>query len=88
LEIDAKRELCDGRPYKLTFNLRAYESCIFEVPFHESTPEEVKKEKAVKSKIKREHKEVKNDLSHIPQVPPMDGEVKKPVKRRTAKNNK
>ncbi len=89
LEIEAKEELCDGRKYKLTFNLRPYESCILEVPFHESTPEEVKKEKAVKSKIKREHKEVKNDLSHIPQVPPMDGEeVNKPVKRRTAKNNK
>lgn len=87
LEIEAKEELCDGRKYKLTFNLRPYESVIFEVPFHESTPEEEKKEKTVKSRIKREHKEVKNDLSHIPQVPPMEEKPAKKTTRKTAKTN-
>ncbi len=84
MEIDAKRELCDGRPYKLTFNLRPYESCIFEVPYHESTAEELKKEKSVKSAVKKAHKEVKTDNSHVPDVPPMDGEAK-PVKKRAVK---
>lgn len=87
LEIQAKEELCDGRKYKLIFNLRPYESCIFEVPFHESTPEEIKKEKSVKSAIKRAHKEVKSDSSHIPQteIPEEMKEAKKTVKKRTAK---
>lgn len=97
LEIEAKEELCDGRPYKLIFNLRPYESCIFEVPYHESTPEELKKEKTVRSAIKRAHKEVKTDNSHVPQVPPMTTvipsaveespreSVKKPVRKRTVK---
>ena len=87
LEIQAKEELCDGRKYKLIFNLRPYESCIFEVPFHESTPEEIKKEKSVKSAIKRAHKEVKSDSSHIPQteIPEEMKKTKKPVKKRTTK---
>lgn len=68
LEITAKEELCDGRKYKLTFNLRAYESCIFEVPYHESTEEEVKTEKTVRSRIKKEHKEATSDFSHVPKV--------------------
>ena len=40
LEIEAKEELCDGRKYKLIFNLRPYESCIFEVPYRETSEEE------------------------------------------------
>ena len=40
LEIEAKEELCDGRKYKLIFNLRHYESCIFEVPYRETSEEE------------------------------------------------
>ncbi len=73
LEIEAKEELCDGRRYKLTFTLRPFESVIFEVPYKEATEEEKKAEKTVKRRIKREHDEVKNDLSHVPQVPEYDG---------------
>lgn len=95
LEIEAKEELCDGRKYKLIFNLRPLESAIFEVPYIEATEEEKKVEKTVRSRIKREHKAAKNDLSHIPQIPPMDGgsgEKPKPVKTdkttKTAKTTK
>ena len=42
LEIEAREELCDGRKYKLVFNLRAYESVIFEVPYTEE-PQKKKK---------------------------------------------
>ncbi len=79
LEIEAKEELCDGRRYKLTFTLRPFESVIFEVPYKEATEEEQKAEKTVKRRIKREHDEVKNDLSHVPQVPEYDG-VKRVLK--------
>ena len=34
------KEECDGRPYRLVFTLRPYESLIFAVPYHESTEEE------------------------------------------------
>ena len=71
LEIEAKEELCDGRKYKLIFNLRPFESAIFEVPYIEATEEEKKTEKTVRTRIKREHAEAKNDLSHIPQIPPL-----------------
>ena len=80
MEIEAKEELCDGRKYKLTFNLRPYESVIFEVPYRESTPEEVKKEKSVRGKIARDFKQVKNDTKHIPQTPDFE-----PTKTATAK---
>ena len=82
LEIEAKEELCDGRRYKLTFTLRPFESVIFEVPYKEATEEEKKAEKTVKRRIKREHDEVKNDLSHVPQVPEYDG-VKRVSKAET-----
>lgn len=59
MELEAKRELCDGRDYKLTFNLRPYESVIFEIPYRESTPEEVEKEKKVKGKIAEDFRQVK-----------------------------
>ena len=71
LEIEAKEELCDGRKYKLIFNLRPFESAIFEVPYIEATEEEKKAEKTVRTRIKREHAEAKNDSSHIPQIPPL-----------------
>lgn len=86
LEITAKEELCDGRKYKLTFNLRAYESCIFEVPYHESTEEEVKTEKTVRSRIKKEHKEATSDFSHVPKVEiPENLSPAKTVKRSATK---
>ena len=68
LEVQSKEELCDGRKYKLTFDLRPYESVIFEVPFKEETEEEKKAAQKVKADIKKAHKEVKNDTAHIPQV--------------------
>lgn len=83
LEIEAKEELCDGRRYKLTFTLRPFESVIFEVPYKEATEEEKKAEKTVKRRIKREHDEVKNDLSHVPQVPEY-GEDKRVLKAEKA----
>ena len=72
LELEAKEELCDGRKYKIIFDLRPFESAIFEVPYVESTAEEKLEEKKVRAKIISDHKEVKNDLSHVPQIPPMD----------------
>ncbi len=87
LEIDAREELCDGRPYKLVFNLRPFEAAIFEVPYVESTPEEQKEEKSVKSKIKRAHKEAKNDISHIPQIPPHPDQLAEGKKPATKKRS-
>ena len=85
LEIEAKEELCDGRRYKLTFNLRPYESCIFEVPYKESTPEELETEKTVKEEIAREHLEATTDNSHVPQVPPISEKPKKKTASKVVK---
>ena len=41
--LSAVEEECDGRPYRLVFKLRPYESLIFSVPYHESTEEEKEK---------------------------------------------
>lgn len=68
LEIEAKEELCDGRKYKLTFNLRPLESVIFEVPYHESTDKEKQEEKRVRNGVAKAHREAKTDSSHVPQV--------------------
>lgn len=35
LNIEAKKELCDGREYKLIFDLRPFEGVIFEIPHRE-----------------------------------------------------
>ncbi|MDE7265237.1 MAG: hypothetical protein K2N52_03065, partial [Clostridia bacterium] len=84
LEIEAKEELCDGRKYKLIFNLRPLESAIFEVPYHESTPEENEEEKKVRNEIQKAHKEAKTDISHIPQVE-IPAELAEKPKAKTAK---
>ena len=68
MTVKAGKELCNGRPYKLTFTLKPYEAVILEIPFHESTEEELKKEKAEKSRVQRAHKAAKSDLSHVPQT--------------------
>lgn len=73
LEVEAREELCDGRPYKLTFDLRPFEAAIFEVPYVESTPEEKKAEKNIRRTIKMRHTKAKNDSSHVPQIPPYKG---------------
>ena len=86
LEVEAKEDLCDGRPYKLNFDLRPFEAAIFEVPYVESTPEEQQHEKKVRSAIKRAHNLAKKDSSHIPQVPPHpDQKTEEPKKRKTTK---
>jgi len=83
LEIQTVEELCDGRKYKLIFNLRPYESCIFEVPYKESTPEEKAKEQTVRNAIKKAHEEVKTDSTCVPQVE-IPEELKKPAAKKTA----
>ena len=88
MELEAKEELCDGRQYKLSFDLRPYESVIFEIPYRESTPEEMNKEKSVKGRIAQEFKEVKNDLSHIPATPDTETPAKKAVKKKAASSVK
>ncbi len=68
MEVEAEEALCNGRPYKLTFNLRPFEAIILEIPFHESTEEEkLLKEKEI-TRVKSEHKAVKSDVSHIPET--------------------
>jgi 1,4-alpha-glucan branching enzyme len=87
-ETEAEETLCNGRPYRVNFQLRPFESVIFEVPYHESTEAEKKVEKAHKARVKREHKLVKNDTQHIPQVdipealaPEVDTKKKAPAKK-------
>ena len=84
LEIEAKEELCDGRKYKLTFDLRPLESVIFEVPYIEATEAELKKEKTVRNRIKRTHREATTDDSHVPQVE-VPEELLPPKKKKTKK---
>jgi 1,4-alpha-glucan branching enzyme len=79
LEVEATRELCDGREYKLTFDLRPFESAIFEIPFHEVTDDEKKKEQSAKRLAKRRHTIATTDTSHVPQVEGAEP-VKKPRK--------
>lgn len=83
MEVEAEEALCNGRPYKLSFTLRPFEAIIFEVPFHESTESEKEKEKKEKSRVKRAHKAIKSDVSHIPadEVP----QEIAPKKKRTCK---
>ena len=85
LEVEAREELCDGRPYKLFFDLRPFEAAIFEVPFVESTPEELKQEKSVRRSIKLKHRTAKTDNSHVPQVQPYEDCADKETKRKAKK---
>jgi len=64
--LEAVEELCNGRPYKLNFKLKPYEAIIFEIPFHESTEEELKKEKKERTRVSKAHKAAKSDTSHVP----------------------
>jgi len=68
MEVKAEKALCNGRPYKCSFTLRPFEAIVLEIPFHESTAEELKKEKAEKARVKKAHKEATNDLSHVPAI--------------------
>jgi 1,4-alpha-glucan branching enzyme len=67
--IQAEKRLCDGREYCVPFNLRPFESMIFEVPYVEQTEEEKKEEERVRTAIKKAHKKAISDNSHVPQVP-------------------
>lgn len=89
LEIQTVEELCDGRPYKIKFDLRPFESVIFEVPYKEETEEEKKKEKSVKAGIKKDFEEVISDLSHVPQpeVPASIAGGKAPAKKTADKKS-
>ena len=89
--VEAQKELCNGRPYKLTFDLRPYEAVVLEIPYHESTEEEKKEERRAKSRAKREHKLVKT-TTHAPAVevpaellPEDKKPAKTPAKKVTAK---
>jgi len=83
--LEAVEELCNGRPYKLNFKLKPYEAIIFEIPFHESTEEELKKEKKERTRVSKAHKAAKSDTSHVPE-PELPEELapKKPAAKKTA----
>lgn len=88
LEIQTVEELCDGRRYKLIFNLRPFESAIFEVPYKESTPEEEREEKTVRTRINSEFKAAVNDFSHVPEVPAYDAPAPAVKKKSSAGKSK
>lgn len=85
MEVEASEELCNGRPYKLTFNLRPFEAIVLEIPFHESTEEEKQIEKKEKSRVKRVHKAIKQDLSHVPAQVEEETAPKKATRKSTKK---
>ena len=66
--LSAVEEECDGRPYRLVFKLRPYESIIFSVPFHESTEEEKEKERESRRRIKQAHEDAISDNKYVPKV--------------------
>lgn len=86
MEVDASEELCNGRPYKLTFNLRPFEAIVFEIPFHESTEEEKENEKKEKSRVRRAHKAIKDDVSHLPTKNEAEQAPKKTARKSTKKD--
>ena len=74
--VEANEELCNGRPYKLTFDLRPYEAIVFEIPYHESTEEEKREEENVRRQVELDHILAKT-TQHIP----TPGETPAPVVR-------
>lgn len=89
LEVEAREELCDGRPYKLFFDLRPFEAAIFEVPYVESSSEEIKKEKSVRRSIKLKYRAAKTDTTHVPQAdvaPDKQSEKAPSPKQKSAQN--
>ncbi len=83
IEVEAEQTLCNGRPYRCTFALRPYEAAVFEIPYREATEEEMKKEKRELSRVKRAHKQAKNDFSHIPAE---QAEADNPPKKRSRRS--
>ena len=86
MQVEAAEELCNGRPYKLKFDLRPFEAVVFEVPYHESTEEEKKEEKRVRSRAKRDFASLKKDTSHLPKVDiPEELVPRKPAAKKATK---
>ena len=86
MQVEAAEELCNGRPYKLKFDLRPFEAVVFEVPYHESTEEEKKEEKRVRSRAKRDFTSLKKDTSHLPKVDiPEELVPRKPAAKKATK---
>ncbi len=90
MEVEAEETLCNGRPYRCTFDLRPFEAIILEIPYHESTEEELKKQKKELTRVRKAFREATNDTSHVPVPPQAEGEnppaaTKKPAKKPSAK---
>lgn len=67
--VKAEERLCDGRPYALQYNLRPYESVVFEVPCYEEKTEcaeEPAQQETEKDELTAE--EVKKTVSE-PEIP-------------------
>ncbi len=91
MAVTAEKALCNGREYKLSFTLKPYEAIVLEIPYRESTEEELQKEKKELNRVKRAHKAAKTDLSHVPVAevpeglaPKAKGAAKKTAAKRTA----
>ncbi len=66
LEVEATEDLCNGRPYKLTFDLRPFESVIFEMPHVDDTKEDKRAEKEMQSRMDEDHAAAKAELFSQP----------------------
>ena len=75
--LTAIKEECDGRPYRLVFTLRPYESLIFAVPYHESTEEEKEAERKVRRRVKQERDDAVSDNKYVPKVASPEGRPRK-----------
>ena len=71
--------------------MKPYEAIVLEIPYRESTEEELQKEKKELNRVKRAHKSAKTDLSHVPVAevpeglaPKAKGAAKKTAAKRTA----
>ena len=91
MAVTAEKALRNGREYKLSFTLKPYEAIVLEIPYRESTEEELQKEKKELNRVKRAHKAAKTDLSHVPVAevpeglaPKAKGAAKKTAAKRTA----
>ncbi len=62
LEVEATEDLCNGRPYKLTFDLRPFESVIFEMPRVVDTKEDKRAEREMQSRMDEDHAAAKAEL--------------------------
>ena len=75
-------EECDGRPYRLVFKLRPYESVIFSVPYHESTEEEKENERRAAERARQDYEDAVSDNKYVPKVPAPSAEAKPAAKKK------